>query len=194
MMRNQTVSAAFALLMALSAGSATAQTAATQSFPTAEQAVRALYDAVRKDDRNALTKILGAGNDLVGAEDPDEDRRDRERFVHKYDEMHRLVREGDLTVLYIGAENWPFSFPLVEQNARWHFDAKAGMEEVLARRIGENELAAIATSRALASEKQDNLPPADAALRVNVGEDQLVAFHGYYFRRLPGGQEVLAYP
>src|SRR5919197_2480490 len=183
MMRNQTVSAAFALLMALSAGSATAQTAATQSFPTAEQAVRALYDAVRKEDRNAVTKILGAGNDLVGAEDPDEDRRDRERFVRKYDQMHRLVREGDLTTLYIGAENWPFSFPLVQENGRWHFDAKAGLEEVLARHIGENELAAIATSRLLAGEKQESLPPADAALLVNVGgDDQPVTFHGYYFR------------
>jgi hypothetical protein len=69
------------------------------------------------------------------------------------------------------------------------------MEEVLARRIGDNELAAIATGRALATHAQDERSQTAAQLLVNVGNDgRTVPFHGYYFRRLPGQQELVAYP
>ena len=87
-----------------------------------------------------MTEILGAGKELVSSDDDVQDKSERERFTRKYQEMHRLVREPDATtVLYIGAENWPFPIPLVSTDGAWSFDAKAGMEEVLFRRIGENE-------------------------------------------------------
>ena len=58
-------------------------------------------------------------------------RLDRELFVQKYQEMHRLGREADGSVtLYIGAENWPFPVPLVEKNGVWRFDPDAGQKEV----------------------------------------------------------------
>jgi DUF2950 family protein len=72
---------------------------------------------------------------------------------------------------------------------------RLAMEEVLARRIGENELAAIATSRTLVTQEQDKRPQTNAQLFVNVGKgDGVVPFHGYYFRRLEGEHRVLAYP
>ncbi|MDB5393208.1 MAG: hypothetical protein JWM91_714 [Rhodospirillales bacterium] len=70
--------------------------------------------------------------------------------------MHRLVAEPDrTTLLYIGAENWPFPVPLVSVNGAWHFHVETGSMEVLFRRIGENELSAIEACHALVTaEKQ----------------------------------------
>jgi hypothetical protein len=88
-------------------------------------------------------------------------RLDREMFVQKYQEMHRLGRDADGSeTLYIGAENWPFPIPLVEKNGAWHFDPDTGLKEVLFRRIGENELTAIAICHELvAAERQFRANP-----------------------------------
>jgi len=192
-MRNVKISAIFVLLIALYAQVCAAQQAPGAGFASAEDAGRALYEAVRSNDQTALAAILGADNQFVSGDDPAQERREREHFARKFDEMHRLVRESDGTqVLYVGAENWPFPFPLTQDGAGWHFDAKAGMEEVLARRIGEDELAAIATARALATQKEEK--PQAGGLLVNVGnDDREVPFYGYYFRRLDP-QKVIAYP
>ena len=179
-MRNLKISAIFALLIALYAQLCTAQQAGSATFASAEEASRALYQAARSNDQPALAKILGADNEFVSGQDQAEERREREQFARKYDEMHRLVREADGSlVLHVGAENWPFPFPLVQENATWRFDAEAGMDEVLARRIGEDELAAIASARALATGKGPAQPNGEV--------------HGYYFRRL-AGDKIAAYP
>jgi hypothetical protein len=76
--------------------------------------------------------------------DPVENKNGRDQFVRKYQEMNRLVEEPDGTVrLYIGAENWPLPIPLVNLNGAWYFDTGAGKEEILFRRIGRNEIAAM---------------------------------------------------
>ena len=163
--------------------------AAPKTFSTAEEASQALYLAVRSKDDKALTAILGAGKELVSSNDTAEDTRDRARFLAKYREMHRVAREPDATmVLYIGAENWPFPIPLAAENGAWHFDAKAGMEEVLYRRIGENELAATQACHALVlAQRQRQWRERDATLyRADA------AFHGYQFRSL--GSAFVAYP
>ena len=91
-----------------------------------------------------LEAILGAGTEVTSSNDDVEDKLERERFSQKYQEMHRLVREPDgLTVLYIGAENWPFPIPLVSKNGAWYFDSDSGLEEILFRTVGENEVTAI---------------------------------------------------
>ena len=138
-MATVTAVASFVVLMHVNVNAAQPVTAET--FPSAEQAARALYLAARTNDQEALSKILGTD---VPSEDPIADQADRERFVRRYQEMHRLVRDADgADILHIGAENWPFPFPLVSENGAWHFDASAGMEEVVLRRIGEDELAVI---------------------------------------------------
>ena len=116
-----------------------------QGFRSPEEAGAALFAAAQQTDNRALLEILGpAGNDLVSSVDPAEDKKERERFVAKYKEMHRVAKDpGGVMVLYVGAENWPLPIPLVEKNGVWCFDTHAGKEEILARRVGRDELAAI---------------------------------------------------
>jgi Protein of unknown function (DUF2950) len=185
--------ATFALLLAGCAQVCLAQQPGTKPFSSAEEASHALYLAVQSDNEEAMTKILGAGKELVSLDDKVQDKLERERFTRKYQEMHRLVREPDATtVLYIGAENWPFPIPLVSENGAWHFDAKIGMEEVLFRRIGENEVTAIEACHTLVAAEKEHKRLMDhpsrqaiRALLVKAGNDgAVVPFHGYYFQIL----------
>jgi hypothetical protein len=187
-----------ALFIAAYARLARAEAAAVETFASPEQAAKALYVAVRDNDEDALTRILRIDKEAVSSADSAQDRIDREQFARKYREMHRLVREADGSEwLHVGAENWPFPFPLVAVEGGWRFDAEAGTKESLLRRIGEDEMAAIATCRALVTQQkqsavssppQENVP-AGSALTVNVGNDkQTVLFHGYHFRRIESRQ------
>lgn len=107
--------------------------------------------AVQSHDAQGIRAILGGGKELSSSGDESSDKVERELIGRKYLEMHRLVRDSDGTmVLYLGAENWPFPIPLVSENGRWHFDAEAGKEEMLFRRIGENEVTAIQVCEASA--------------------------------------------
>jgi hypothetical protein len=116
-----------------------------QVFHSPEEASAALFAAAQQTDNRALLDILGpAGKDLTSSGDPAEDRRDRERFVEKYKQMHRVTKaHGGVMILYVGAENWPLPIPLVEKHSAWYFDTDIGKEEMLARRVGRNELATI---------------------------------------------------
>ena len=90
-------------------------------------------------------KVLGANaKGVLSSGDEAEDKEHRAQFVLKYQQMHRLVSEPDgLTTLYIGAENWPTPIPLVRKGASWYFDTAVGRDEILYRRVGENELTVI---------------------------------------------------
>jgi len=187
-----------ALYIAAYARFARAEAAAVETFASPEQAAKALYVAVRDNDQDALTRILRLDKEVVSSADPAQERIERGQFARKYREMHRLVREPDGSQwLHVGAENWPFPFPLVAVDGGWRFDAEAGTKEGLLRRIGEDEMAAIATCRALVTQQkqsavssppQENIP-AGSALTVNAGNDkQTVLSHGYYFRRIESRQ------
>jgi len=140
--------AAFVLL-ALSLGASFVPTFAQQpgqrTFASVEDAGRAFFIAMQSPDDRVLLGILGtAGDDIVSSGDPIEDLDARTGFTAKYEEMHRFVAEPNGTVLLVvGAENWPLPIPLVNKNGAWYFDTKAGKDEILFRRIGKNELAAI---------------------------------------------------
>jgi hypothetical protein len=116
-----------------------------QVFHSPGEASEALFAAAQQSDDRALLEILGpAGKDLVYSGDPVEDVKNRDAFVAKYRQMNRLGKERDgVMILYIGAENWPEPIPLVRANSVWYFDTDAGKEEILARRVGKNELATI---------------------------------------------------
>ena len=181
-MATVTAVASFVVLMHVNVNAA--QPATAETFPSAEQAARALYLAARTNDQEALSKILGTEKEAVSSEDPIADQAERERFVRKYQEMHRLVRDADgADILHIGAENWPFPFPLVSENGAWHFDATGGMQEVVLRRIGEDELAVIGMCRTLANGA--GTARSASTLAVKIGNDgRVVPFHGYYVRRV----------
>jgi hypothetical protein len=144
------------LLAAAHAQPALAQQPGQKTFSSAGAAGSALYAAVQQDDGRAVTTILGGGKRTVSTDDAALDKLEREQFVQKYQEMHRLVAEPDgTTLLYVGAENWPFPYPLVSVKGAWHFQAEAGATEVLFRRIGQNELTAMDACHALvAAERQ----------------------------------------
>jgi hypothetical protein len=128
-----------------------------RTFSSPAQASRALFLAAQAGDRTALLKIFGPdGKEIVSSGDPVEDKKGRDQFVRKYQEMNRLVEEPDGTVrLYIGAENWPLPIPLVNRNDAWYFDTGAGKEEILLRRIGRNEMTAIRTCQELVDAQRE---------------------------------------
>ncbi len=137
-----------------------------QTFSSAAQASQALVTAMKDNDQQSLLKILGPnGKDIVSSGDDAEDQNDRDQFLKKYQQMHRLVMEPDgTTTLYIGAENWPTPIPLVRKGSSWYFDTAAGKQEILYRRVGKNELAVIQTCSGLVdAEKEYYSQPHDGA-------------------------------
>jgi hypothetical protein len=116
-----------------------------KSFKSPEEAVKALADAVKRNDTKELLTILGlAGKELISSGDEIADQTGRDRFAKAYEEMNKLVNENDKkVVLHVGNEEWPFPIPVVKKGEHWFFDTKAGKEEILNRRIGRNELNAI---------------------------------------------------
>ncbi len=186
------------LAMWATAYPALAQQPAQPTFPSPAEASQTLLQAVQQNNEQAIVNILGGPTELTTSRDPGQDKADRQLFVQKYQEMHRLHRDADGSVtLYIGAENWPFPIPLVEKNGAWRFDSDAGSKEVLFRQIGENELTAIAICHEfVASEKRYRAEPTTAGVEDSspvslvarasggsAGGDP-VLFHGYYFRVL----------
>ncbi len=154
----------FAFSLAGSLVPAFAQQPGQRTFDSAEEAASALFAAMQAQDEQVALSVLGtAGKDVMSSGDPLEDSDTRVGFVVKYKEMHRLVTEpnGTLT-LVVGAENWPFPISLVKKNGSWYFDTIAGKDEILFRRIGKNELAAIDASRELVEAQKEYFarPPA----------------------------------
>jgi len=128
-----------------------------KTFSSPAEASAALFAASQSGDEKALLEIFGpGGKEIVSSGDDAEDTQSRTNFVEKYQEMHRLVREPDGTVtLYIGAHNWPTPIPIVNKGSVWYFDTQAGRQEILARRIGLNEMSAIRICKELVAAQKD---------------------------------------
>jgi len=116
-----------------------------ETFKTPEEAVNALVAAAKSQDRKDVLEILGPdGQAIVSSGDPVADSNAREKFISAYDAKHAIELEGDGTqTLIIGDDDWPFPIPLINKTGEWQFDTKAGLDEILRRRIGRNELSAI---------------------------------------------------
>src|SRR5882762_8310619 len=200
------VGLAFTLLVVGHAQSSFGQTSQPKTFSSPSEASSALFQAVQSEDEQAVEAILGAGKEVTSSSDAVEDKLEHEQFSQKYQEMHRLVREPDgSTVLYIGAENWPFPIPLVSKNGEWYFDSDRGKREILFRRIGENEATAIQVCHGVAKTKEHSETKttgddpiiqyarslvSGGAANVDGGardtDKQSSLFHGYYFRLVTG--------
>ncbi len=116
-----------------------------KAFDSPDKAVEALVNAVKKNDVQALISISGPeGKDIFQSGDPVADELDRARFLEIFGERHDLEGKGsEKVVLILGNGEWPFPLPLVKQKNRWYFDVSAGKQEILNRRIGQNELSVI---------------------------------------------------
>jgi hypothetical protein len=159
------ISLLFALSMGCSSAPIFAQAQGQRTFASVDDASRALFAAMQAQDEQAPLGILGpAGKDVLSSGDPQEDLDARTGFVVKYQEMHRFVTEANGTVtLIVGAENWPFPIPLVANHGSWYFDTATGKDEILFRRIGKNELAAMDACRELVEAQKQYFarPPAN---------------------------------
>ncbi|HRP28075.1 MAG TPA: DUF2950 domain-containing protein [Burkholderiaceae bacterium] len=159
---------AFALLAALAlsvpaaqalaaeTNTAAATTAAKRSnpqriyFATPQEGFDALVAALRKNDDKEVGRLLGPGHAaIVDSGDAAADRDAAAQFVAAYDAKHVVQMDGDAKAqIATGETEWPMPVPMVKSDAGWSFDAKAGEQELLARRIGRNELDTIQSCRA----------------------------------------------
>jgi len=161
---------------------AAGQAAALQDFASAQDASDALVGVLQRDDRPALAALMGPeGDRLLDSGDPVADDNARKSFLAAYAEKHSLAVQPDgSAVLVVGANDWPLPIPIVQENGRWHYDAHAGAQEIINRRIGRNEVGAI---RSL--------------LAVVDAQAEYKASTGVYAARLlssPGAQDGLYWP
>jgi Protein of unknown function (DUF2950) len=128
-----------------------------KTFSSSKEALTAFVATVRDGDPAELGAILGPGTEqVVSSSDSVADKADREKFLTWYDEGHSFVpaHNGELT-LQVGKENWPLPIPLAHKGDQWYWDGQAGKEEILYRRIGHNELAAINVCKGIVSAQRD---------------------------------------
>lgn len=132
------------LLLLFGRGETFAAAAKQKSFSSPEEALKVAIAAVKSDDDKELLAILGQdAKDIISSGDPVADKTRRQQFIEAYDEKHELVKDGDKMVLVIGKQDWPYPIPLVKKGEGWVFDTVQGREEILNRRIGENEYSAM---------------------------------------------------
>jgi hypothetical protein len=149
-------------------------------FATPEAAVDALVGAAKSGDRKAIVSVLGPdGEAIVSSGDPVADTNTRENFIAAYDAKHTIELEGDGTqTLIIGNDDWPFPIPLINKAGEWQFDTKAGLNEILSRRIGRNELSTIQVSLAYVQAQNDYAALDPAGLGRGVYAQRIVSRPG----------------
>jgi hypothetical protein len=158
-----------ALSCALSAGSqeqtqsksesAKSSQPSQQAFANPEQAADALIEATDQFDVPSLLQMFGpGGEDFVASADPVADKKVSVAFAAKAHEKKSVEidpKNPNRAILVVGSEEWPFPIPMVKRNGKWYFDTKAGHDEILARRIGANELDAITICRGYAEAQME---------------------------------------
>jgi hypothetical protein len=150
-----TFGAVFAVFIGLAAN-CFAATAQQKSFASAAEAVKAAVSAAKSNDDKELLAIFGAqAKELISSGDRVADKQRRAGFLKAYDEKNSLVTEGENTILVIGNNAWPFPIPLVKKGDSWVFDTAQGKEEILNRRIGENELDSIQVCLAIVDAQRE---------------------------------------
>jgi hypothetical protein len=146
-----------------------------KTFATPEEAVQALVKAAGDGSQEEMLAIFGdEGKDLVYSGDTVQDKVSLQRVVKAYNTKHAIVTQAEnIRILQIGTSDWPMPIPLVNDGGKWRFDTEAGKQELLFRRIGHNELGAIAACRGFIDAQRDYAA---------VGHDGLPA--GIYASRL----------
>jgi hypothetical protein len=174
-----------ALLLALAGGEVRAQDASLKTFPTYRAAAAAFVAASDANDDAALADMLGPkAKELLSSGDPTQDQNERRSFVQQYNVRHSFVRDAPGKVkLSVGNSEWLLPFPIVRADGAWHFDVEAGAEELVYRRIGQNELDAIRVVRALYD--------AQKTYAANGHDGNPAGIYAQRFRSKPGTEEGL---
>lgn len=158
-----------------------------QNFSSPKDAVNALTAAAENHDTNALHAIFGAEGHQLVSPDAVQAATAYKLFVQRLTEKVQVITNSDTSLsLQLGADGWPFPIPLVKQDNQWFFDTAAGKQEILRRRIGMNELGAIAVSRAYVDAQRDY------ASQDRMGDGVLA--YAQYIKSDPGKQNGLYWP
>ena len=172
-----------------SAEVATKSPGGQKTFDTPEAAAEALVAAAERFDVAALKEILGAdGIDLVVTDDPVLDKNQSAAFAAQARLKTQVVRDPqkpDVATVNIGPDAWPGPVPLVQQGGRWRFDSEAGRQEVLHRRIGNNELDAIEVCRGYVEAQHEYAALRHGSALVNQYAQRIIS--------TPGKQDGLAW-
>ncbi|HVZ95112.1 MAG TPA: DUF2950 domain-containing protein [Phycisphaerales bacterium] len=120
-------------------------------YNSPEEATQSLVAALRESDRDKLRAVIGSeGEEILSSGDDVADKNALERFLASYDARHEFeTPEDGVTTLVVGTDRWPMPVPIVRENGKWFFDTEAGKEEILNRRIGQNELEVIEVCKAI---------------------------------------------
>src|SRR4029077_14876491 len=160
-----------------------------KEFDTPQQAADSLVQAAESFDVPVLKEILGADStDLVSSQDPVGDKNRAAAFAAKAKEKNSVATDAknpSRAVLTIGNDDFPFPIPIVKQKGKWYFDAKAGREQILNRRVGANELDAIAICRGFVEAQQQYSQEKHDDSKVNQYAQQIIS--------TPGKQDGLAW-
>jgi len=163
--------------------------AGVRSFDSPQQAVDVLIAAAEKFDQDALERIFGPkGNDLVFSGEFALDRQHAADFVaqaHEKTSVSVDPHDGNRAFLLVGDENWPFPVPIVKRGDKWFFDAPAGQQELLYRRIGANELDAIQICRGYVEAQEEYALQPREGYQVNQYAQRIIS--------TPGKQDGLAW-
>ena len=142
--------------------SAQAQIPVQSTYSSPDDAMQALVVAAKTKDRSALATIFGPDHEQLLSGDEIEDTNDLDDFAEALSESAQLQKVSDSKyTVVVGKTNYPMPIPIIQKDGKWLFDTKSGLEEVLNRRIGENELSAINTCRAYAIAQWEYFTEAD---------------------------------
>lgn len=162
------------------------------TFASPEDAIAALIEALKAGDQAALGRVLGPGSAaLLRSGDPVEDAHERGSFLKAYAARHELVTEpAGTVVLHVGDNDWPLPIPILRSGEGWHFDAQRGAQEIIDRRIGRDEIAAISVCLAYVDAQRDYFDLVKASTGTGVYAQRLVSTagkrDGLYWPPAPG--------
>lgn len=144
------------LVLAFGAFSIGGCSSPSQGFASPEAAADAMATALRHDDRASLQSMLGPdADDLLSSGDAVADHEACKEFLAAYDLRHRVVATDDSATILAGEDEWPMPIPLIRSGDAWRFDVERGRDEIIARRVGRNELDAMETCRAIVDAQQE---------------------------------------
>ncbi len=171
-----TLTFAMCLLLSSAATSATEQ----KTFSSPAEAVKALMTAVESGDQDALLAVFGDdGKELISSGDAVQDKAGRDGFVKAYKTKHAIVTVDENTrLLQVGAKDWQMPIPIVQEGGNWRFDTAAGKQELIYRRIGDNELGAIAVCRGFIAAETDYAAVGHDGLPAGTYAQKLVSEQG----------------
>jgi len=135
------MSATLAIFLCLSLTACKYPSSGQKEFKTPADAVQALITALETGSDKELLSVLGPeAKEILHSGDEVADREKKQAFLQAYNEKNSIEADGDRAVLVIGKNDWPFTIPLAKKEEHWVFDTASGKEEILNRRIGQNEL------------------------------------------------------